>query len=457
MVAGGQDRRNIADNQMNSRKDAMHLAAFAVAGPVSGNHGGWRYPGADTDILSARYYRTLGQRLEAAGFDLMFIADILAVPNRLEGRHDSQLRYGALGALRLDPMVVLSLIAAETTKLGLAATISTSYYEPFHVARAMATLDHLSAGRAAWNIVTSFQQAEAANFGRNEHLSHDDRYDRADEFVEVACKLWDSWEKDALKRDVATPVFADPAKVKPINHHGKWFNVEGPLNVARSPQGRPVFIQAGASPRGRDFAAKVADVVFVVHASLESAQTFYREVKELARSFGRDPDKLKILAGIAPLVGETDSIAKEKDAILTDLAEARAGLSTLAFHLDIDLAAFPQDEPLPDVDDPAIHGHYKEVAELTKRYGMSLTQIGKRYAIKTNRDFIGGYRQVADRMEEWFNKRACDGFMVQPPWFFGALDDFSSLVMPELRQRGLLKEQADGAVTLRDRLGLDPV
>lgn len=440
-----------------SRDDKLLLAAFAAAGPVSGNHGGWRYPGADTDILSARYYRTLGQRLEAAGFDLMFIADILAVPNRLEGSHDSQLRYGALGALRLDPMVVLSLIAAETRHLGLAATISTSYYEPFHVARAMATLDHLSGGRAAWNIVTSFQQAEAANFGRAEHLSHDERYDRAEEFVEVACKLWSSWEEDALRRDAATPLFADPAKVHPIDHHGRWFDVAGPLNVSRPPQGRPVFVQAGASPRGRAFAAKWADVIFVVHASLDSALAFYREMKELAASLGRDPASLKILAGIAPLVAESEAIAKEKDAILTDLAEGRAGLSTLAFHLDIDLAAFPQDEPLPEVDDPGIHGHYKEVVELTKRHGMSLAQIGKRYGIKTNRDFIGDFRRVTDRMEDWFVKRACDGFMVQPPWFFGALDDFSSLVIPELRRRGLFAAAGQGGRlggTLRDRLGL---
>ncbi|MDH2236329.1 LLM class flavin-dependent oxidoreductase [Pigmentiphaga sp. GD03639] len=436
---------------MSDRK--LHLAAFAAAGPVSGNHGGWRYPGADLDLLSGRYYRKLGRKLEAACFDLLFIADILAIPTRLENSLDSQLRYGALGALRLEPLSVLSLIAGHTEHLGLAATVSTTYFEPYDVARSLATLDHLSDGRAAWNIVTSFQHAEARNFGRDDHIGHDDRYDRADEFLEVACKLWNSWDDGALVRDAQAPLFADPAKVRPIDHHGRWFNVEGPLNVSRPPQGRPVFIQAGASSRGKDFAARWADVIFVTHASLESAREFYREMKERAAALGRDPDGLKILPGIAPLTGETAEIARAKDALLTGLADAKAGLSTLAYHLDIDLSQFPQDTPLPEIEQPGIHGHYKEVAELTRKHGMSLAQIGKQYAIKTNRDFIGGYREVADRIEQWFTRGACDGFMIQIPYLFGGLDDFANLVVPELQRRGLFRTAYEGT-TLRDRLGL---
>ncbi len=221
----------------------MHLAAFVVAGPVSGCHGGWRHPAADTQLLSASYYTRLGQLLEQGRFDMLFLADILAIPRRYQGRMDSQLQLGALGALRLDPMIVLSLIAGATRHLGLASTISTSYFSPYAVARSLATLDHLSAGRAAWNIVTSFQQAEAANFGLTDQLSRDERYDRAEEFVEVACKLWDSWDDEALRLDAATPQFADPARVRAIDHQGKWFNVQGPLNVSRPPQGRPVFIR----------------------------------------------------------------------------------------------------------------------------------------------------------------------------------------------------------------------
>ena len=214
---------------------------------------------------------------------------------------DSQLRYGALGALRLEPQIVLATVAAATRRLGLASTISTSYFEPFAVARSLATLDHMSAGRTAWNIVTSFQQAEAANFGRDDQLSREERYDRADEFVEIACRLWDSWQDGAVVRDKDAPLFADPSKVQAINHEGRYFRVQGPLNVSRPPQGRPVFIQAGASGRGRDFAAKWADVIFVNHSSLESAQAFYQEMKGRAASHGRDPATLKILPGIVPI------------------------------------------------------------------------------------------------------------------------------------------------------------
>ena len=216
----------------------MNLAAFVVAGPVSGHHGGWRYPAADRNLLSLDYYRNVGRILEEGRFDLIFFADILAIPNRYEGKLDSQLRYGALGSLRLDPLLVLATMAASTKHLGLASTISTSYFHPFAVARAMATLDHLSGGRAAWNIVTSFQQAEAANFGLEDQLSRDERYDRADEFLDVVCKLWDSWRDGALVLDAETPQFADPQLVQAIDHRGKWFDVRGPLNVSRSPQGR---------------------------------------------------------------------------------------------------------------------------------------------------------------------------------------------------------------------------
>ena len=241
----------------------MHLAAFVSAGPVSGIHGGWRHPAADRNILAASYYANIARTLEQGCFDLLFMADILAVPDRLHGSMDSQLRHGALGALRLDPLLVLASLAGATRHLGLACTVSTTYFPPYQVARALATLDHLSAGRAAWNIVTSFQAAEARNFGLEEHLSRDARYDRADEFVDVCGKLWDSWSDDALVLDPAAPLYADPARVRRVDHEGAYFKVRGPLNVSRSPQGRPVYVQAGASDRGRDFAARWAEVVFI--------------------------------------------------------------------------------------------------------------------------------------------------------------------------------------------------
>jgi FMN-dependent oxidoreductase (nitrilotriacetate monooxygenase family) len=432
----------------------MHLAAFVAAGPTSGHHGGWRYPSADRDLLSGAYYARIARALEEGCFDFAFLADILAVPDALEGRMDSQLRHGGLGALRLDPLVVLAAMSAATRHLGLACTISTSYFEPFHVARTLATLDHVSGGRAAWNIVTSFQEAEARNFGREDHLGRDERYDRADEFLEVACKLWDSWADDALARDPEAPLFADPAKIRPIEHEGRWFKVRGPLNVPRPPQGRPVFIQAGASDRGRDFAARWAEVVFVTHSSVESAKAFTREMRERAAKFGRAPAELKILPGINPIVAETAEMARAKEALLGDLADARAGLSTLAYHLDIDLAAFPQDEVLPELDDVGgVQGHYKEVAELTRKRGMPLSQLGKQYGIGTMRDFVGTGAEVAARMEDWYRSGACDGFMVKISHVPGGIEDFVRLVIPELRRRGLFRHAYEGP-TLRDQLGL---
>jgi len=238
---------------------SMRLAAFVTAG--RGRPGGWRYPASESGWLDARYYQHIARTLENGLFDMAFFADILAVPDRYQGSNDSQLRYGALGSLRLDPVVVLSVMAAATRHLGLASTRSTSHYVPFEVARSFATPDHLSGGRAAWNMVTSFQDAEARNFSKKEQIPRHRRYDRADEFLEVVFKLWDSWDDDALVMDREAPLFADSAKVNHISHEGEWFSVGGPLNVARPPQGYPVIIQAGASGRGRDFAAQWADVI----------------------------------------------------------------------------------------------------------------------------------------------------------------------------------------------------
>lgn len=436
-------------------RQPMHLAAFVCAGPVSGSHGGWRHPEAHIDFLSAGYYARLGRILDDALFDLVFLADILAVPDRLRGSLDSQLRYGALGALRLDPLLVLASMAGVTRHVGLACTVSTTYFEPFAVARALATLDHLSGGRSAWNIVTSFQESEARNFGREEHLERQSRYERADEFMEVACALWDSWQDGALVRDRQTPLFADPARVHRVDHNGNWFKVRGPLNVSRPPQGRPVFIQAGASDRGRDFAARWADVIFVTHSSPEAAREFRADMHKRAEKFGRRPEELKVLPGVVPIVGETREAAEAQRALLDSLAAPEAGLSTLSYHLDVDLSQFPQDQVLPQtLDVPGVQGHYREVADLTLRTGMPLAQLGHRYGTgRTARGFTGAARDVADRMEEWHAMGACDGFMVQVPFVPGGLESFARLVVPELQRRGLFRRAYTGP-TLRDHLGL---
>ena len=343
----------------------LHLAAFASAGPVSGSHGGWRHPDASGDLLSAGYYQNLGRLLEEGRFDMVFLADILAVPDRLGDSLDSQLRYGALGALRLEPLLVLAIIAGATQHVGLACTVSTTYAEPFAAARALATLDHLSNGRAAWNIVTSFQEAEARNFGRVEQLAREERYDRADEFMEVTCRLWDSWEDGALTRDKDTPLFADPSRVHRIDHAGRWFDVRGPLNVSRSPQGRPVFVQAGASDRGRDFAARWAEVIFVTPGGPEAAREFRLDLRARAERFGRSPDhhpdywhnppnqsyrsfRFRLfrfqICGKLVVAGSLSQIAErsemELDKVITYSAIGVAGIVLLIFLLDLAAGIF---------------------------------------------------------------------------------------------------------------------
>ncbi|MGW4124152.1 LLM class flavin-dependent oxidoreductase [Nocardia sp. NPDC004711] len=432
----------------------MHLAAFITAGP--GRPGGWRYPASVPGWLSARYYHNIARTLEDGRFDLAFFADILSVPDRFGASTDAQLRNGALGAMRLDPLHVLSSMGAVTTHLGLAATVSTTYSQPFTLARSLATLDHLTDGRAAWNIVTSFQESEARNFNRDEQFPRDQRYERADEFLEVTAKLWDSWDDDALVLDAAAPLFADPERVHPINHKGPWFTVQGPLNVARPPQGYPVLIQAGASAKGKDFAARWSDVIFCSHASLDSAKDFYREIKQRAAAHGRDPDTIKILPAITPVVAATSAIAQQTFEELFDLVPPLGGLSTLAYHLDVDLSTFPLDERLPEVEVPGVEGHYREVREMTEREGLTLRELGKRYGGRVEGGFIGTATEVADGLEQWFTEQACDGFMVQAPYQPGGFEDFTRQVVPELQKRGLFRTEYEGR-TLRDNLGLQRV
>jgi FMN-dependent oxidoreductase (nitrilotriacetate monooxygenase family) len=302
--------------------------------------------------------------------------------------------------------------------------------------------------------VTSFQRSEAANFGSPELLEKSARYRRAEEFLEVAAKLWDSWPAESLTFDKESGDFADHTQVEDVDHAGEWFSVQGPLNVPRPPQGYPVILQAGASSSGKDFAARWADAIFCSHASLESAQEFYAEMRDRARAHGRDPDQLKILPSVTPVVADTEEAAQRKASELADLVPDVAGLSQLAYHLDTDLSKLPLDEHLPELNDPSIDGHYREVVEITRREGLTLRELGKQYGGRTEGGLIGTATQIADRMEEWFTAGACDGFTVGAVYQPGAFAEFVEAVVPELQRRGLYRTSYEGT-TLRDRLGLE--
>ena len=428
----------------------MHLAAFMNAGPQG--TAGWRHPDAAPDFLRARYYTDIAQMLEAAMFDMVFIPDALAMPRSLGGTFDPAVRWGS-GTPRLDPMPVIAMMAAVTRHLGVAATLSTGYTQPYNVARAFASLDQLTEGRAAWNVVTSFQDAEAQNFGEAALPAREARYARAEEFLTAATRLWDSWADDALVLDKASGVFGRPEQVEAIDHRGANFRVQGPLSVPRPPQGYPVIVQAGASPAGRDFAARWADVIFCSHESLETAIGFYADMKQRAARHGRDPAQLKILPAATTVIGATRQEALKKHHEFEDLVTPEAGLSRLAYHVNVDLTKYDLDGMLPSLAEVGVEGHYREVVEFAEREKLTVRQIGKWYGARTEGDMIGSPTEIADRMESWMEQGAADGFMIQATHLPGAFIDFATQVVPELQRRGLLRTRYEGA-TLRDNLGL---
>ncbi|MDB5058210.1 MAG: FMN-dependent monooxygenase, partial [Chloroflexi bacterium] len=308
----------------------MHLAGFLIAGPVAHSHALWRHPETAMNFLQPEGYQEIAGILERGKFDLLFFADRLAMSTTYGDSLDVGVRHGDQDVVRLDPLQVLGLVAAGTTQLGLGATCSTTYYLPYYLARAFATLDHLSRGRAAWNVVTSVNEGEARNFGYEEHLEHDRRYDRADEFMEVAHRLWESWDEHALVLDRERGLFAEPAQVRAIDHDGSWFHSKGPLNVPRSPQGRPVIIQAGSSGRGKAFAARWAEVIFTIQPTAELAQAFYRDVHSQLAAVDRADDACRILLAVMPFIGKTDTEAREKRDLHNSLVQPLVGLSTLS-------------------------------------------------------------------------------------------------------------------------------
>jgi alkanesulfonate monooxygenase len=435
------------------RSEKMHLGAFFHA---TGHHvAAWMHPDAQIDAgTNFRHYVSLAQTAERGKLDFMFLADFLSIR---KGRMKALRRWPQYMA-HFEPLTLLSGIAAVTEKIGLVATASTTYSEPYDLARKYASLDHISGGRAGWNVVTSAGPLEPGNFGRDGVAEHRLRYERAREFVQVVKGLWDSWEDDAFLRDRESGLYFDPDRLHTLDHQGKFYSVRGPLNLARPPQGHPVLVQAGSSEDGRELAAELVDIVFTGQWTLESAQAFYRDVKTRAEKFGRDPGSVKVLPGINPIVGRTEEEALEKQAFLQSKIHPDVGLELLSNEMGgIDLSGYALDEPLPETILPTDINTSKSVLARVKdmvSQGLTLREMFQRYAgARGHRTVVGTAEQIVDHMEEWFLGFGVDGFLIQPAWLPGGLDDFVGMVVPELRRRGLFREEYEGA-TLRDHLGL---
>lgn len=427
---------------------SLNLNLFVY--PDGHHEAAWRYRGSQPEhLLDIAWFQGLAQRAEAVAFDAVFFADGPALAENIE--------YAP--RFRLEPITLLAAIAAATSRIGLIATASTTYHEPYNLARLFASVDHLSKGRAGWNIVTTTSAAAAQNFGLEEHPPHAARYARAEEFVDVVTRLWDSWEDDAVLADVAGGRYADPARIHRIDHVGRHFRVRGPLNAPRSPQGRPVYIQAGSSEDGRGFAARHAEAIFTAHQTLASAQDFYADIKARAAVFGRRPEHIKILPGLSPFIGGTEAEAKALEAEFNALTQPGYSLQQLRQMLGIDFSGHDLDAPFPrhliqPDNRQAVASRFQVVLGIVDREKPTLRQLLHRLAgARGHFVFAGTPEQVADHIETWFTQGAADGFNIMPPWFPGGFDAFADEVVPILRRRGLFREAYTGH-TLREHYGL---
>ncbi|MGW0810204.1 LLM class flavin-dependent oxidoreductase [Nonomuraea sp. NPDC002799] len=422
----------------------LHLNAFLMG--VGHHEAAWRHPRTEPARLTdVRHYQELARIAERGKLDSVFLADGVALHGNVG--------HNALGGL--EPLTLLAALAAVTDHVGLIATVSTTYNEPYHVARKFASLDHISGGRAGWNIVTSAGEAEARNFGI-ERPSHADRYARATEFLEVAGKLWDSWEDDAIVGDRVGGRYADTGKIHAIEHAGPHFAVSGPLNTSRSPQGHPLLVQAGSSEDGKEFAARYAEAVFTAQQTLAEGQTFYADLKRRLAAYGRSHEDLLVLPGISPIIGSTEREALRLEKELEDLIIPAYGLAQLATMTGIELTENDLDGPLPDVpvETEGAQSRRKLVVDLARREHLTVRQlIGRLAGGRGHRVVAGTPAQIADQIQEWFFAGAADGFNIMPPVLPGGLDDFVDHVVPELQIRGLFRYEYEGR-TLRDNYGL---
>jgi len=431
-----------------TRPRQLHFNAFLMG---CGHHeAAWRLPESDPFAsLDLGHWAELAQIAERGAFDSLFLADGPALWGHA--------RYRPGGSL--EPTVLLTALAAVTSHIGLIATASTTYNDPYNLARRFASLDHISGGRAGWNIVTTASKAAARNFGLDDNPTHRERYQRAAEFTDVSLALWDSWEDDAQIGDKAAGIFADPAKIHPVDYQGEYFQVAGPLNVPRSPQGRPLLVQAGSSEDGRDFAARYAEAVFTAQQTLADAQEFYADMKARARRLGRNPDEIKILPGLVPFVGSTEEEARAMEDELEELIVPEYGLAQLSNVLEIPASQLKLDGHLPEsvYARPPVEGaqsRYQLIVDLARRDNLTVRQlIGRLGGGRGHRTFAGTPEQVADTIQEWAESGAADGFNVMPAVLPSGLELFTEHVVPVLRQRGLFRTEYTGT-TLRDHYNI---
>ncbi|VTU40261.1 Nitrilotriacetate monooxygenase component A [Variovorax sp. PBS-H4] len=423
----------------------------------TGNHvASWLHPDTQLDAGSNfRHYVELAHLAEKGKFDLMFLADAAAVRG---GDLEALSRWPQYMAY-FEPTTLLAALAAVTSHIGLVATATTSYNEPYNIARRYASLDHISGGRAGWNVVTSSNLDESKNFGHEEHLQHGDRYARAKEFASVVRGLWDSWEDDAFVRDREKQRYFEPAKLHVLGHKGTYFSVRGPLNISRPPQGHPVIAQAGSSEPGKELAAETADIVFTAQGDLEGAKNFYSDLKSRMSKFGRDPQSLKIMPGLNPIVGRTEGEAKEKHAYLQSLIHPSVGLELLSNAIGgVDLKGIDIDKPLPtdflDRDTNTSKSTLEGVMKMAQRDNLTVRQLYERFAgARGQRTLVGTAEQIALDMRHWFESAAVDGFLIQPADLPNGLKDFVHEVVPALQHMGVFRTEYEGT-TLRENLDL---
>nr|WP_249127559.1 LLM class flavin-dependent oxidoreductase [Bradyrhizobium lablabi] len=430
----------------------MHLCAFLCAGPVSHSHAIWRNPAHETGFLRGDFYVELARTLERGKFDFVFLADRLAIADQYGNSSETGLRYGDQDATRLDPIPILGLMAAATKHLGLGATRSTTYGTPYSLAREMATLDHISGGRAAWNVVTSMNDSEAMNYSAARHLKHDERYDRADEFMEVTFKLWDSWEPDALVLDRANGIYADPTKVHYVNHVGKNFQVRGPLNIPSSPQQRPVIIQAGSSGRGKRFAARWSEVIFALQPTMARMKDFRNSIRAELADAGRPEDASKVLMAIMPFVGTSRSEAEEKRDLHDSLVVPQVGLSTLAAHSNSDFSSLALDATVSEIESTGSQGNMAALRSIAPGGSLTIAEAGRVYGsgVMCPRS-VGTAKDVAEHLLSIIDDDAADGFVLSPAFLPDSFQDFVEHVVPILQKSGRLRREY-GTETLRGRL-----